>query len=163
MLAIRGPGDVVGEMAAMDNSPRSATVTACEEISACIVEKDDLQAFLLRHPEAAMTLTETMSQRLRWANRRRAELGGLEVKVRLARILSELARSYGHRTHRKVFIRVPLSQSELAALTGARVHSIHKALRDLSADGLVETGYRHITVQDMPRLLMSAGLPPEGP
>ncbi|MFG3242152.1 Crp/Fnr family transcriptional regulator [Streptomyces sp. NPDC048157] len=159
ILAIRGHGDVVGEMAAVDNSPRSATVTACEAISACIVEKAELHPFLLRHPEVAFTLTETVAQRLRWSNRRRVELAGLKVKVRLARMLSELARSHGHHGPYGVRIRISLSQPELAALIGARVHSVHKALRELSTDGLVDTGYRYITVRDTRRLRTAAGLP----
>lgn len=161
LLAIRSAGDVVGEMAAIDDAPRSATVTACGSVSANVVPNDELQSFLRRRPEVAITLAGMVVRRLRWANRRRVEFGGLPVKVRLARVLAELASRHGHSVRRHLIIGVTLSQPELAALTGAAEITVHKALRDLRGDGLLTTGYRRITVLDLRRLRQTAGLPAE--
>ncbi|AUA09487.1 cAMP receptor protein [Streptomyces malaysiensis subsp. malaysiensis] len=152
LLAIRIGGDIVGEMAAMDDAPRSATVTACGEIAASIVRESDLRLFLSNHPEAAMALAGIVAQRLRWANRRRVEFGGYPVKVRLARVLAELATSYGLRVPRGLVIGVDLTQPEMAALTGSAEVTIHKALAELRRDGLITTGYRRTTVLDLARL-----------
>ncbi|MEU8822315.1 Crp/Fnr family transcriptional regulator [Streptomyces sp. NPDC048636] len=160
LLAIRVGGDVVGEMAAMDDAPRSATVTACGEIAASIVRESDLRHFLATHPEAALAIAGIVTQRLRWANRRRVEFGGYPVKVRLARVLAELAASYGHRVPRGLVIGVDLTQPELAALTGAAEVTIHKALAELRKDGLITTGYRRTTVLDLNRLRRVARLGP---
>lgn len=74
LLAIRVGGDIVGEMAAMDDgAPRSATVTACGEIVASIVREPDLRAFLESHPEAARAVNRIVVQRLRWSNQRRVD------------------------------------------------------------------------------------------
>lgn len=160
LLAIRVGGDVVGEMAAMDHAPRSATVTACGEITASVVQSSDLQGFLQDHPDAAMTLAGIVAQRLRWANQRRIEFGGYPAKVRLARVLAELAASYGHPVLRGLVIGVTLTQPELAALTGSREVTIYKALRELRQEGLLTTGYRRITVLNLQRLRKIAQLPP---
>ncbi|WP_326611250.1 Crp/Fnr family transcriptional regulator [Streptomyces scopuliridis] len=152
LLAIRVSGDVVGEMAAMDEAPRSATVTACGEVVASVVRESDLRLFLRDHPEAALAIARIVSQRLRWANRRRVEFGGYPVKVRLARVLAELALSYGHPVPRGLVIGVDLTQPELAALTGSAEVTIHKALRELREEGLITTGYRRTTVLDLRRL-----------
>ncbi|WAP55059.1 Crp/Fnr family transcriptional regulator [Streptomyces sp. S465] len=159
LLAIRAGGDIVGEMAALDDAPRSATVTACGEISANVVECEDLQLFLHCHSDAAITLTGMVVEKLRWANRRRVEYGGLPVKARLARVLSELAASHGHPVRRSLVIGVALSQPELAALTGSSEVTVHKALRELRQERLLATGYRRITVLDLPGLRRTAGLP----
>ncbi|MFF4060622.1 Crp/Fnr family transcriptional regulator [Streptomyces sp. NPDC001668] len=75
LLAIRVGGDIVGEMAAMDDgAPRSATVTACGEIVASIVRESDLRSFLESHPEAARAVNRIVVQRLRWSNQRRLPL-----------------------------------------------------------------------------------------
>ncbi|MFF9864251.1 Crp/Fnr family transcriptional regulator [Streptomyces sp. NPDC013953] len=152
LLAIRVGGDVVGEMAAMDDAPRSATVTACGEVAASIVRESDLRLFLNTHPEAAVAIAGIVAQRLRWANRRRAEFGGYPVKVRLARVLAELAATYGQRVPRGLVICVALTQPELAALTGSAEVTIHKALAELRKDNLITTGYRRTTVLDLARL-----------
>lgn len=162
LLAIRVGGDVVGEMAAMDDAPRSATVTACGEIAASIVREADLRHFLGVHPEAALALAGIVAQRLRWANRRRAEFGGYPVKVRLARVLADLAASYGLRVPRGLVIGVDLTQPELAALTGSAEVTIHKALAELRKDGLITTGYRRTTVLDLVRLREIARLGASG-
>ncbi|MFI6766285.1 Crp/Fnr family transcriptional regulator [Streptomyces sp. NPDC050355] len=160
LLAIRVGGDIVGEMAAMDDAPRSATVTACGEVVASIVRESDLRFFLGTHPEAAMTIAGIVAQRLRWANRRRIEFGGYPVKVRLARVLAELAGSYGHPVPRGRVIGVDLTQPELAALTGSAEVTIHKALAELRKDGLITTGYRRTTVLDLSRLREVARMGP---
>ncbi|GAB2572219.1 Crp/Fnr family transcriptional regulator [Streptomyces capparidis] len=152
LLAIRVGGDVVGEMAAMDDAPRSATVTACGETVASIVRESDLRLFLGKRPEAWHALAGIVTQRLRWANRRRTEFGGYPVKVRLARVLAELAASHGHRVRRGVVIGVNLTQPELAALTASADITIHKALAELRKEGLITTGYRRTTVLDLDRL-----------
>jgi CRP-like cAMP-binding protein len=159
LLAIRASGDIVGEMAALDSAPRSATVTACEDLSASVIECDDLQHFRARHPVADTMLTGMIVERLRFANRRRAEFGGLPVKERLARVLSELALAHGHRVRRSLVIGVSLSQPELAALTSSSEGAVHKALRQLRQERLVSTGYRRTTVVDLPGLCRVAGLP----
>ncbi|MGR3935806.1 Crp/Fnr family transcriptional regulator [Streptomyces sp. BRA346] len=159
LLAIRAGGDIVGEMAALDDAPRSATVTACGEISASVVEYEDLQLFLHRHSDAAITLTGMVVEKLRWANRRRVEYGGLPVKARLARVLSELALSHGHQVRRSLVIGVALSQPELAAPTGSSEVTVHKALRELRQERLLATGYRRVTVLDLAGLRRTAGLP----
>jgi CRP/FNR family transcriptional regulator, cyclic AMP receptor protein len=161
LLAIRVAGDVVGEMAAMDDAPRSATVTACGPISASVVRRSELRHFLREHPEAAMAIAGIVTQKLRWANRRRIEFGGYPVKVRLARVLAELAAAHGIPEPRGVVIGVTLTQPELAALAGSAEVTIHKALRELREEGLLTTGYRRTTVLAPARLRALAHLPAE--
>ena len=95
LLAVRVGGDSVGEMAAFDGAPRSATVTACGPLTARLVQPGPLHALLVRRPEVHLALTGIIAQRLRWANRRRLDFKGYPAKVRLARLLVELATSYG--------------------------------------------------------------------
>ncbi|WP_241562541.1 Crp/Fnr family transcriptional regulator [Streptomyces hoynatensis] len=160
LLAIRASGDVVGEMAAMDGKPRSATVTACGAIRAGVVQKNDLHAFFRRHPEAALSMGSVVAERLRWANRRRIEFAGYPVKVRLARVLAELAASHGRPVLQGLVIGVNLSQPELAALAGSAEDTVQKALRALREEGLLTTGHRRISVLDLRRLREIGHLPP---
>src|SRR5213078_3098981 len=65
VLAFRGPGDMLGELSAIDGEPRSATVEAIEPVEALAVAASDFRSFLLAHPEVALLLLRMLSRRLR--------------------------------------------------------------------------------------------------
>ncbi|GHF28053.1 Crp/Fnr family transcriptional regulator [Streptomyces griseoluteus] len=160
LLAIRLGGDIIGEMAAVGAMPRTATVTACGPVTARAVPHETLRAFLLRRPDAAVELTGIVSERLRWANNRRLEFRGYNVKERLARILVDLAASHGRPGRDGVELGFTLTQPELAALTGAAEPTVHKALKELRDAELIVTGYRTTTVLDLDLLREEARLLP---
>ncbi|MFC0845007.1 Crp/Fnr family transcriptional regulator [Streptomyces noboritoensis] len=151
-------GHVVGEMAAVDDRPRSATVTACGDVVATVIPQSDLQRFLAANPEASMAFYGLLCGRLRRANRWRLEFRGHPVGVRVARMLVELALSYGRRVEREFLIDVNLTQAEFAALTGSTPHTVHKALARLRKAGLITTGCRRTNIRDLDRLRVAARL-----
>lgn len=66
-LGTAGPGDVLGEMALLDDRPRSATVTAIEDVTALLLPIWDFRTALRDNPEIAVKLLATLSNRLRKA------------------------------------------------------------------------------------------------
>lgn len=152
LMDIRIAGDVVGELAAMDLGPRSATVTACGDVVATVVPRNELLPFLHANPEVSLALNRLLCGRVRRSDRRRLEFGEYPVLVRLARVLVELAVSYGRQERNAVRIDVNLSQSEFAALTGSTTDTVHKALARLRRDELITTGLRQTYVRDLVRL-----------
>ncbi|MEU5693104.1 Crp/Fnr family transcriptional regulator [Actinosynnema sp. NPDC020468] len=157
LLAIRGSGDLIGELAALDGEPRSATVVAVNRVRAAVISRGRFHDFLLRHPVAAEAVTRSVAAKLRWANRRRVDFSGCTVKVRIARVLLDLAANFGRPTSDGVHIAVPLTQPELAALVGAAEPTVHKVLADLRKRALVRTGYRAVTVLEHTALRALAG------
>ncbi len=155
LLAIRAGGELIGEVASLDDQPRSATVTTITTVHARVLSQATFQSFLTRHGDAAMAISRSMGAKLRWATRRRTDFSGGRVRVRLARVLVELAPTYGWPTPDG--LEIPLSQPELAAAVGAKEPSVHKVLTAFRRDGLVSTGYGRITLLDLPRLREVAG------
>jgi CRP-like cAMP-binding protein len=149
LLAVRLPGDLIGEFAAVTGSDRSATVTACGDVVSTVLSQAVFLNFLSRRPDAANQVTASVGRRLRWANTRRADFTAYPVDVRLARVLADLVTWCGHRIDDGVLIGVEMSHPELAMLIGAAEDSVQKALRTLRAAGLVRTGYRKVTVRDV--------------
>ncbi|MEV5872622.1 Crp/Fnr family transcriptional regulator [Streptomyces sp. NPDC052101] len=159
LMDIRIAGDVVGEMAATDRKPRSATVTACGDVVATVIPQDDLRRFLSATPEAWQAYCGLFSSRLRRANRRFLDFAGYPVRVRLARVLVELAESYGRRGGwGELLIDVNLTQDEFAALAGSTRDTVQKELAQLRRDGLIRTGSRHTCIRDLRRLRETARL-----
>jgi CRP/FNR family transcriptional regulator, cyclic AMP receptor protein len=149
LLGIRVSGDIVGEMAAFDGSPRSATVTACGPADVRVIPREQFIGFLRSCPEANMAVSGMISQRLRWANRRRVDFNGYPCRIRLPRALVELAAAYGHARAEGITFDVGLRQDELATLVGANTDTIGKELRKLQRQKLIRIGYRKIVICDL--------------
>jgi CRP-like cAMP-binding protein len=152
LLGVRMSGDAVGELAAVDGAPRSATLTVYERVIGQKIERERFRAFLCSNPDASLLVTSIVGERLRAANRRRLEFGGYSVKARVVRVLLELCRSLDQGDGRARRIRLPLTHQELAELTGSAVVSVQKVLRELRQQQLVDTGYRRVTVLNLERL-----------
>jgi CRP/FNR family transcriptional regulator, cyclic AMP receptor protein len=152
LLAVRGAGDLVGEMAEFSGEGRSATVTASGPVELAALPHAGFQTFLRAHADAAVQVSRMIGDRLVWANRRRVDGGAYAVEVRLARLLGELIEVCGVPVPEGVRLDVPLSQEELAGLIGSAPPTVHKALTLLRQQGIVATGYRRIVITDVPAL-----------
>jgi CRP-like cAMP-binding protein len=152
VLAFRGPGDLLGELAAIDGGPRSATVSSLEPVVALVVAASDFRAFLADNPPIALLLLQMLSRRLRDADRKRVEYGAHDTLGRVAARLVELAERFGEPVTRGLRITLPLSQEELAGWTGASREAVSKALQSLRGLGWVVTERRRITVLDIEAL-----------
>jgi CRP-like cAMP-binding protein len=157
LLSLRVSGDLVGEQAALDNAPRSASVISAGVTVAQVISQRDFLRFLEGNPDASLAVSRALSAKMRWATRRRVDFSGLSVVTRLARVLSELVRHYGRPSKNGIEFQYALTQPELAAMVGASEPSVHKALRQLRGDGIVVTGYRHVLITDPVALETIAG------
>ena len=158
LLALRSSGDIVGEQAALENQPRAATLTSAGVTVAREIHQNEFLRLLAERPDVSMAVTHALSAKLRWATRRRIDFSGLPTNVRLARVLSDLAALDGRQTSQGTELGYELTQPELAAMVGASEPSVHRALRQFRADGVVGTGYRRVIIRDMRTLHEIAGV-----
>jgi CRP-like cAMP-binding protein len=149
VLGIRGPGDLLGELAGLDGSPRSATVTALDPVLARNISGPEFHRFIGDHSGAGIALAELIASRLRAANQRRLEFAAFPVRRRLALILLDLERWYGVNTvddpnHRDIDL--ALSQLDLAGLVGSSLEAVARAIRSFAREGIVQIRRRRITI-----------------
>jgi len=161
VLSLRGPGDLVGELSALEDTPgeRVATVVALEPVVCRVMRADDFRSILAGHPAIALGLLRMVSARLRASDRRIVEYGAYDTVRRLARLLAEMAgeaagpaaegRGGGAGVH---VLRTGLTQDDLAGMVGASRESVARALATLRSLGLVSTGRGHVDVRDLPAL-----------
>ncbi|MFJ9153723.1 Crp/Fnr family transcriptional regulator [Streptomyces sp. NPDC102270] len=131
LLAVRIAGELVGEMAAFEERPRSGTVVACSDVTARIIQVRTLETFLSAHPDAMRAILHMLSARLRWANRRRIDFQAYDSLTRLARVLAELSQAYAQSEPdgdgRRCALGVTLTQRELASLAGLALNTAEKS------------------------------------
>ena len=155
VLGVRGPGALVGELAAFDHGPRVATAVALDPLTVRLLSADEFRAFVADQPGAGLQLVGMLIGRLREADRRRAEFGTYDALSRVARLLGDLITEQSSSDAGPLEVR--LSQDEIAGLIGASRESVARALGALRARGLVVTGRRTITVLDLGALTSLAG------
>ena len=149
VLAVRGPGALLGELAAIDEQPRSASGWAMEPVEILAVGSREFTAFLHTHPRTMWLLLRILAGRLREAGRERAEFGVYDTQTRVARRLVELAERFGEPTGSGIRITLSFTQDELAGWVGASHEAVAKAFRTFRAHGYLRTQRRTVTVLDI--------------
>ncbi len=157
VLAFRGPGTILGELAALDQGRCSATVTALDDVRVIALTPAEFHDFLRAQPEAAIVLLRMLVHRLRDADRKRVEFAALDTPGRVAARIVELADRFGQaQPDGSIAITLTLSQEELATWVGSSREATVKALAQLRTLGWVETARRRILVHDLPALRLRA-------
>jgi len=151
-LANRHGGELVGEFSAIDQVPRSATVTAVGSVSGVVVPADRFRSALLHTPEYALFLLEQVVRRVRESDRWRAEFGTLPTMPRIARLLYDLAIDGDVRWDSEGGIVLPLRNVDLASRASASRESVTRGLRALREAGAIRTGRDGITIVDLQTL-----------
>jgi CRP-like cAMP-binding protein len=147
VLAFRGPGELIGDLAALDGEPRSATICAVEPVDALVLPPAAFRGFLEARPAAAFALLAMLARRLRDADAKRIEFAGSTTIERVAARLLEFSDRFGLADAAGgVRIALPLSQEELAGATGASIESVGRALQTMRALHCVETRRREIRI-----------------
>jgi CRP-like cAMP-binding protein len=95
VLALRGPGEHVGEMALLDGEPRSADAVTAEPCEVLILERGELMRCLREQPQIALNMLASMARRLREAANQTEGFRELDVLGRVAAAILELAESHG--------------------------------------------------------------------
>jgi CRP/FNR family transcriptional regulator, cyclic AMP receptor protein len=147
MLGLRGPGDVIGELSALDGAPRSASALAAADVEVTVAPVSALMR-ALADSDAAMELLRVLANRLRDADRKRLEFAALDSLGRVAWRLQELSERFGEETAGGIEVELPLSQEQLASWCGASREATVKALAALRTLGWITTGRRTLLIRD---------------
>ena len=143
-----GPGDVFGELAVIDEYPRSASAEAMQATVLHILTRERFREHLRRAPQLGLNFMRALSVRVRYSTQQMESLAVLDVPKRLARKLLELAQQHGVVEPEGVRIRLTLTQSDLASIVGATRESANKALGNFRRQGLILLQQGSITILD---------------
>src|SRR5439155_20102321 len=128
ILAILGPGEIVGEMGPVEGLGRTADVVTLEQTTLAWVDQATFKEWLKTEPMLSYNLNRILSRRLRLADAHIQALAALDVYGRVARQLLAFAQEYGTQTSGGTHIPLHLTQSDLADMVGASRVSVNKVL-----------------------------------
>jgi CRP-like cAMP-binding protein len=129
ILAILGPGSIVGDMAMIDGRPRSASVSALRDCKVRFVSRKTFEAFVTKHPEIYKYLLVLLAERLRKTDQLVAAASFLPLKGRVARALLDLAKAFGREVGGgRIIIQHKINQSDIANMAGIARENVSRIL-----------------------------------
>ncbi len=153
LLAILGTGDFFGELALLDDAPRSATAEALAPTETMTLHRDEFRRVIQDNPDFAMHVLQTMAQHIRRLNSQLSDIFFLDLPGRLARTMLRLAEQHGKDTDEGILIDLSLTQTDLAEMTGATRVSINKTLGRFRRSGWVTVHGRKFTITNRDALV----------
>ncbi len=139
ILAQTGPGDVVGELAALDGRPRSADAVAATEVSGHMLMRSQVMAFLTERPGLVTAVIACLCARLRQTNATLTDQALSDGQTRLARCLMRLFDRWA-RADRSGALHLDqrFSQSDLGDMTGLSRESVNRYLGAFEAGNILD-------------------------
>jgi CRP/FNR family cyclic AMP-dependent transcriptional regulator len=138
ILAILGPGAIVGELAMLDGAPRSASVTAIRPSRLVFVSRASFEAFGRTRPDIYRHITTLLARRLRDIDEALAATSFLSLKGRVARALLTLADAFGKDVGSgRILVHQKVTQSDLAAMAGIARENVSRILQEWTRQSLV--------------------------
>ncbi|MDG5789379.1 Crp/Fnr family transcriptional regulator [Evansella sp. AB-P1] len=134
MVSLLHPGDFTGEYALFSESIHESYGEALEETQMCIIQRDDIHAFLEKYPAISLKILQEFSQKLERSEKQTAYFATEKVETRIALYLVELADKL---SSGKTVV-LPMSRKDLAAYLGTTPETISRKIADLEAQGLLK-------------------------
>lgn len=146
ILGLAVPGDLIGEVAAIDELQQPLDAVAAITCSVLGIDADVFVEVVSRNGDAALELARFLATRTRWICDTAMERSNSEVPARLAGRLLDLADMLGRIDSGAVEIELPLAQADLGRLAGMCRESTCKTLRSFKAKGVVDYRGRRLRI-----------------
>ena len=137
ILSMLGPGDFFGEMALLDDEPRSATVIATEPLEVVTIWRSDFLQILSENFSLTKKVLAELSQRLRNASNRIESLATMDVYGRLARFFLDLARDQGKVLDNGYVAVIRPTHQAIANMIGTSRETVSRLIHDLMKQNLL--------------------------
>jgi CRP/FNR family cyclic AMP-dependent transcriptional regulator len=149
-LSTSGPGQLLGEVSAIDGLPRSASAFAITDVDAIALPSGRFNQLLEEQPALAMRVMRLLANRLRKSTDDRVQHRHGDAMTRIATSLVALAEDRGH--HVGTAVRIETTQQELAFALDNDREMTSRALAGLAGEGWIELHADGVDVLNLPAL-----------
>jgi CRP/FNR family cyclic AMP-dependent transcriptional regulator len=156
LLAILGPGEMFGEMAILsDERVRTASTQALSAVEVIQILRIDIESLRQRFPRISDVFIAALLRLVQRLTIQVSELSELDGSTRLYRQLWRLGDVY---EKRRTGAELPISQQQLASMTGVGLRITNRVLNEARIEGILETGKKRIVINDWVMVRRRAGL-----
>jgi CRP/FNR family cyclic AMP-dependent transcriptional regulator len=144
ILNILGPGEYFGELALLDDEPRSASVRTMTPTKVMVITKHDFKNCLATDSEMAYKLIKVLIGHVRALTGSVKSLALLDVYGRVARTLLELAENVDG----QMIIVQKFTHQDIADMVGASREMVSRILKDLVSGGYITVKNKRYTINE---------------
>jgi CRP-like cAMP-binding protein len=147
--------DIIGEFAAIDNKPRSATAKAIGQCQLLEMRGDKFMQYMRAMPDLAIEMTRLVISKVRWTATYAETIAQFDAAGRLLHILLLYNEQFGQEIEpgKRYIVDLAMNQADLASLIGARREWVNRLLQDWHKRGLLSFEAGRITILDLPRTI----------
>jgi len=142
VLSTMGPGEYFGEMAAVDGSPRSATVMTREQTELLMIHRNDFRNLLSSHPDMVFNLLKVLVDRIRKADEKIERLAFMNVRSRVLALLMGLAEPQGQ----KWVVKDKLTHQEIGNTIGCSREMVSRVMKEMLNEGTLSMEKNRIVI-----------------
>jgi CRP/FNR family cyclic AMP-dependent transcriptional regulator len=158
VLAALGPPEVLGELALIDEGPRSASVIAAAETTVLMIQRSVLLRLMRQDTALLEAMLRSIGALLRRLTEQTADLVFLDLGGRMAKLLLRLADEHGRRVDGSTVLHLRLNQTDLAQMVGASRPAVNRILQSFAGRGFVTLDGHAIVIHDSTALARRAGM-----
>jgi CRP-like cAMP-binding protein len=138
LLAVLGPGSLIGELSLFDDLPRSATISALKPCRLLHMSKGSFFRLADTNPQVYREALKILTRRLRQTNDSMVAQGTVTVAGRVARAFASLAQGLGEgRANGMILLPNKITQNDIAGMAGVARENASRAINDLLRDGIL--------------------------
>ncbi|HET6977554.1 MAG TPA: Crp/Fnr family transcriptional regulator [Pyrinomonadaceae bacterium] len=145
LLEIVGPGEIFGDVAAIQGTVRTTSAQALEDSLLCEIPRKDFESLLATYPEISSHLLKSLTSRLRRYEAQLLSLISQDVSTRVVHALTEFM-DFESEDQPNQPVKIRITQQDLANLIGASRQKTWQALKDLEDCGMLRLSYGSILV-----------------
>jgi CRP/FNR family transcriptional regulator, nitrogen oxide reductase regulator len=149
LLDILQSGEYFGNFAHLNQ--KGYAETAIAQTGGCILQISarNFETILDRHAGVTLKVLDAVRKRLEESQEIIKQLSGSSIEQRIAATLMRLAGKLGEQKPKGVLLQLPFSRQDLAAMTGTTVETVSRVMSRLSAAGLISTGRKWVSINDL--------------
>lgn len=152
------PGEIFGEFALVDESPRSNMAQALDDMLMWVFSKRDFTQLLAAQPKLALSYIRVVGDRRRRMEKKLSDITSKAVSARVCELLHELATSSAEVDTIASDYLVPLTHHDVASLIGAARQTTTTVLNDMERRSIIELGRGWIRIKRLKELQTYAGI-----
>ena len=138
LLAVLGPGSLIGELSLFDDQPRSATISTLKPCKLLHLSKGSFFRLADANPQVYREALKILTRRLRQTNDSVVAQGTVTVSGRVARAFVSLAQGLGEgRANGTILLPNKITQNDIAGMAGVARENASRAINDLLRDGIL--------------------------
>ena len=149
LLDILEPGDVFGEMAILEDAPRSASAIAADEVRALLFRKENFEIILKSNPAMALKLLKIFAKRI-YEQKRRLMIFTLEEDdAKVMDVLLMLAEQKGVNPNSIEAVELVTNEEQIASWAAIKPENCRKVLTHYDKLGRIQLGQNKIVIRNI--------------